>query len=216
MSQTGAPPRPQRRGVVGTPGDPRKAGAAFDQGDQNARSACRPHRVRLPVAQAGAQGDIRWAFMDRATIGKAPGRTVFLPAPAFRKAQEMPHRALQGIAIDCRMADLPIFQQGRATSDLLGPVLLVQPRDQFALHGAHVDRATTITPKLATDRTGMAADQGCALSLREARSMQGCTLMALFQAQVPTVRVQLHFSVKRRRLRHLSRFSSGLCTSRFH
>ena len=208
MSQTGAPPRPQRGGVVGTPADPRKAGAAFDQGDQNARTACRPHRVRLPVAQAGAQGDIRWAFMDRATLGKAPGRTVSVPAPAFRKAQEMPQPELPGIAINRRMADLPIFQQGQATADLLGAVLLVQPRDQFALHGAHVDRATTITPKLATDRTGMAADQGCAVSLREARSMQGCNLIALFQAQVPIVHVQLHLPVKRRRLRHLSRSGS--------
>jgi len=121
----------------------------------------------------------------------------------------MPQPELPGIAIDRRMADLPIFQQAKTTANLLGAVLLMQPRDQFALHrlrkmrsrtgratsllggavsdGVHVERATTIALHLATDRTGMTPDQGCAMSLRDPRSMQGCNLLALLQAQVTPI-----------------------------
>jgi len=38
--------------------------------------------------------------------------------------------------------------------------------------------------------------------------VQGGDLVALFQGQVPIVHVQLHWPVKRRKLRHLARFNS--------
>ena len=63
-------------------------------------------------------------------------------------------------------------------------------------------------PFFAADRAGMAADRFGDVFVRRPYPMQGGDLIALLQGQVPIAHVQLHLPVKRRRLRHLARFSS--------